>query len=86
MIDLEFKEEIITNLPKIVENGPSEESTELLRKLGLCPEHIEEVLSLVNDAYARVSLYASGMKPKQFSGDLDNNIIFNEAVKIFQKR
>jgi hypothetical protein len=74
---------IVESIPKLIEYGPSEPSWALLQSLGITEAEAEEVLTLINDAYARVSLYASGLKPEQCSGELDESPIFNEAVRIF---
>ena len=68
----------------IIEEGPSEKSKTVLKDMGLCSEHIDELFSLIHDAYGRFTLYEIGMEASQFSGDLDDDAIFNEAVKIFK--
>ncbi len=86
MIDKKFQTIIIEHLPKIIKTGYNEKSLKLLKEIGLCEEHAEEVLETVNDAVERMSLYSMGMKPTQFSGDLDNDPIFKAAIKILQSK
>lgn len=85
MIDKEFIPIILKLLPQIIENGSGEKSEKLLKEIGLCNEHIEEVFEYINHANGRIPLLNMGMKLSQFSGDFDDSPIFKEAIKLLIK-
>lgn len=85
MIDKKFIKPIVQILPQIIDNGPGEVSNKLLKEIGLCDDHIQEVFDDINHASGRIPLLNMGMKMSQFGGDFDDSEIFQEAIKIFLK-
>lgn len=78
----QFTTEILSQLPTIVENGPGQTSYQILEKIGLDEDEIDDVFDIINQGVGRASLYRSGMTPDQFESYLDENIIFQKTIAI----
>lgn len=74
--------EIIENLPKIISNGPNDETREILKNLGLNKIETDEVLDIISQGIGRAELYKTGIKPEQFSSYLDENLIFQKTIDL----
>ena len=81
MLNKQLQKKVIESLPKIIKAG-YDGTKEILNKLGLSDEQAEEALDIINAAVGRSQMYAMGMNPDQFSGDLDEDPIFKAAIKL----
>ncbi|MDG4717323.1 hypothetical protein [Winogradskyella marincola] len=82
MLNLEQENIVIENLPKLLEEKTNQKPKDILKELGFCKEHTEIIMELITSANARFHFYKAGMKPKQFSGDFENDRIFNATLKV----
>ncbi|WP_203296721.1 hypothetical protein [Luteirhabdus pelagi] len=80
MLTREQENIVIENLPKLLNEEAVEMPHIMLKKIGFCEEHIEEVMEAITSANARFNFYKAGMKPKQFSGDYENDRIFKATL------
>ena len=82
MLTTEQENIVIEHLPKLLDQQSNEKPEVLLRKIGFCEEHTEQIMETITSANARFHFYKAGMKPKQFTGDFENDKIFNATLEI----
>ena len=82
MLTKEQENIVINNLPELMDEASPVKPEILLKKIGFCEEHTKQIMETITSANARFYFYKAGMKSNQFSGDFENDKIFNATLKI----